>query len=90
MHQNSQVDIKVSRSSCGLQKVWPTLVLVHIATEVLETLHPLATGLCWSGMYIINVWLMTLITFASPQQGDLNFLGGVCMHYNIDHGINWP
>ena len=31
----------------GLHKLWPTLVHVHIATEVLETLHPGATGLCF-------------------------------------------
>ena len=30
---------------------------VHIATEVLEALHPGATGLC----FIIKVWLVTLI-----------------------------
>ena len=29
---------------------------ILLATEVLETLHPWATGLC----FIINVWLMTL------------------------------
>ena len=33
-----------------------TLVHVHIATEVLETLHPGATGLC----LIIKIWLVTL------------------------------
>ena len=44
MHQNSYVDIKPGRSSCGLHKLWPTLVYVHIATEVL---HPWATGLCF-------------------------------------------
>ena len=57
MNQNSQVDIKLSRSPFGLQKLWPTLVYVHIATEVLETLHPGVTGLC----FIIKVWLVTLI-----------------------------
>ena len=35
--------------------LWPTLVHVHIATEVLDTLHPGATGLC----FIIKIWLMT-------------------------------
>ena len=58
---------------------------VHITTEVLETLHPGATSLCWSGIYIIKVWLKRLITFVSPQPGDRGLLGGVCMHYNIDH-----
>ena len=27
--------------------VWPTLVGVHIATEVFETVHPGVTGLCF-------------------------------------------
>ena len=35
VHQNSCVDIKPGRSPCGLHKLWPTLVHVHIATEVL-------------------------------------------------------
>ena len=58
-----------------------TLVHAHMATEVLETLHPGETGLCWSGMHIIKVWLKRLITFASSQPGDRGFLGGVYMHY---------
>ena len=33
-----------------------TLVHVHIATEVLDTLHPGAKGLC----FIIKIWLVTL------------------------------
>ena len=41
-------------------------------------------ALCWSETYIRKIWLKSLITFASPQQGDWNFLGGGCMHYNID------
>ena len=44
MHQNSYVD---DRRTCGLHKLWPTLVHVHIATEVLWTLHPGATGPCF-------------------------------------------
>ena len=45
-------------SSFGLHKfIWPTLVHVYIATEVLETLHPGTTGLC----FIIKAWLVTLI-----------------------------
>ena len=35
MHQNSYVDIKPGRSPRGLHKLGPTLVHVHIATEVL-------------------------------------------------------
>ena len=46
--------IKLSTSPRELQKLRPTLV--HIATEVLETLHPGATGLC----FITKVWLVTL------------------------------
>ena len=69
------VAIPKFRGSAGISK--------HIATEVLETLYPGATGLCWSGMYIIKVWLKRLTT--SSQPGDRSFLGGVCMHYNIDH-----
>ena len=56
MHQNSQVDIKLGRSPCEFEKLWPTLVHVHIATEVLDTLYPGATGLC----FIIKIWLVTL------------------------------
>ena len=52
------MDIKLSTSPCELQKLWPTLVHVHIATEVLETLHPGATGL----RFIIKIWLVTLKT----------------------------
>ena len=44
MHQNSYVGVKPGRSPCGLHKLWPTLVHVHIATEVFKTLHP---GLCF-------------------------------------------
>ena len=40
----------------GCKNLWPTLVHVHIATGVLETLHPGATGLC----FMIKVWLVTL------------------------------
>ena len=47
-------NIKLSRSPFGLHKLWPTL---HIATEILVTLHPGATGLC----FMIKVWLVTLI-----------------------------
>ena len=47
VHQNSCVDIKPGRSPCGLHKLWPTLVHVHIAIEVLQTLHPGAAGLCF-------------------------------------------
>ena len=36
-------------------------VHVHIATEVLEILHPGATGLC----FMIKVWLVTLIGLAN-------------------------
>ena len=36
--------------------LWPTLVHVHIASEVLDTLHPGATGFC----FIIKIWLVTL------------------------------
>ena len=36
--------------------LWPTLVYLHIATQVLETLHPGATGLCC----IIKIWSVTL------------------------------
>ena len=32
MHQNSYVGVKPGRSPCGLHKLWPTLVHVHIAT----------------------------------------------------------
>ena len=49
----------------GLHKSWPTLVHVQIATEDLETLHPVMAGLC----FIMKVWLVTLIMFASPQPG---------------------
>ena len=35
MYQNSYVGVKPGRSPCGLHKLWPTLVHVHIATEVL-------------------------------------------------------
>ena len=52
----------------GCINLWPTLV--HITTEVLDTLHPGVTGLGWNGIYITKVWLKTLITFASPQPGD--------------------
>ena len=38
-----------------------SLVHVHIATEVLEALHPGAKGLC----FIIKVWLVTLIGLTS-------------------------
>ena len=47
MHQNSYVGVKPGRSPCGLHKLWPTLVHVHIATEVLYTLHSGAIGLCF-------------------------------------------
>ena len=50
--------------------VWPTLVYVHIATEVLETPHPGVSGLCWSGVYILKVWLKTLVPMQSPKSGD--------------------
>ena len=30
-------------------------VYTLVATEVLQTLHPGATGLCWSGMYTIII-----------------------------------
>ena len=36
MHQNSYVGVKPGRSPCGLHKLWPTLVHVHIAIEVLR------------------------------------------------------
>ena len=39
-----------------MQKLWPTLVHVHIPTEVLDTLCPGAKGLC----LIIKIWLVTL------------------------------
>ena len=48
---------KLNMSPFGLHKLWPTLVHVHIATEVLVTLHPGATGL----RFMIKVWLVTLI-----------------------------
>ena len=47
---------------------------VHIATEVLETLHPGATGLC----FIIKVWLVTFTdenTLASNRQHALRSEG---------------
>ena len=44
MHQNSYVDIKLSTSPSELQN-YGLLWCVHIATEVLQTLHPGATGL---------------------------------------------
>ena len=47
--------ITLSRSPFGLHKLWPTLVHVHIATEVLVTLHPGTIGLC----FMIKVWLVT-------------------------------
>ena len=47
---------KLSISPCELQKLWPTLVHVHIATEVLDTLDPGATGLC----FITKIWLVTM------------------------------
>ena len=37
------------------KRLWPTLVHVHVATEVLETLPPWATGL----YFIVKVWLVT-------------------------------
>ena len=40
-----------------MHKLLPALVHVHIATKVLETPHPGATGLC----FIIKIWLVTLI-----------------------------
>ena len=48
--------IELSSSPCELQKLWPTLVHVHISTEVLDTLHPRAKGLC----FIMKIWLVTL------------------------------
>ena len=59
--------------------------LLWYMNTVFETLHPGVIGLCWSGMYIIKVWLKRLITFACSQPGDRGFCGGVCIHYNIDH-----
>ena len=35
---------------------------IHIATEVLETLHPGTTGWCWSGMY-----MFATIEFPQPN-----------------------
>ena len=58
---------KLERVHCEL---WPTLVHVHIATEVLS-LHPGKTDLC----LVIKVWLVTLIGLANslsarfPDQG---------------------
>ena len=57
--------MNLSTSPCELQKLWPTLVHVHI---VLDTLHPGGTE-HWSGMYIIKVCLKSLITFASGFRG---------------------
>ena len=44
---NASELIKLRRSPCGLHILWRTVVHVHIATEVLVTLHPRATGLCF-------------------------------------------
>ena len=51
-------------------KLLPTPVYVHIATEVPETFHPGVSGLCWSGVYILKVWLKTLVSMEFPQSGD--------------------
>ena len=32
--------------------------------------------------------LVENICISTTQMMELDFLGGVCMHYNIDHGIN--
>ena len=33
-------------------------------------LHHGVSGLCWSGVYILNVWLKTLVSMEFPQSGD--------------------
>lgn len=87
MHQNSKLDINSAGIHVGCKYYGLHWYSTH---KIFQILHSGATGLCWSGMYIIKVWMKKLMMFVSPQLGYWDFFGRGRMYYNIDIGINWP
>ena len=75
-----QYIVKLSMSSCGLKNYGLLrTTLVHVATYTFKFLRRSilgATGLCWSGVYLIKVWGEDCCIATTR-----NFLGGVCIQY---------
>ena len=68
----------------------------HRATEAVETLHPVATGLCWSGMYDYKSLIKNIDNVIMINRWLRFYFAGVCMCYNTvgSHlskhtGTNW-